>query len=229
MYNFLPDLTNIPIPSQSLGGIPEDNENNVEVGEDVEADENHDNETTSQHSNNSSDTETNETEEALPARDRRPPPYLRDYVTNLENNDDQVQNLAIAMFSSSEDPSTYEEAAKIESWRKAMDSEIQSIEDNGTWELVNLPSGVKAIGVKWIFKTKYNEKGEVEKHKARLVAKGYSHKHGIDYNEVFAPVARWDTIRAILALTANENWKFFQLDVKSVFLHGELDEEVYVE
>jgi hypothetical protein len=65
--------------------------------------------------------------------------------------------------------------------------------------------GANSIGVKWIFKTKMNEKGEIEKYKARLVAKGYSQKHGIDYNEVFAPVARWDTIRIILALAAKEN------------------------
>jgi hypothetical protein len=74
-----------------------------------------------------------------------------------------------------------------------------------------------------------NEKGEIEKYKARLVAKGYSQKHGIDYNEVFAPVARWDTIRIILALAAKENWKVFQLDVKSAFLHGELVEDIYVD
>jgi hypothetical protein len=74
-----------------------------------------------------------------------------------------------------------------------------------------------------------NEKGEIEKYKARLVAKGYSQKHGVDYNEVFAPVARWDTIRIILALAANQNWKVFQLDVKSAFLHGELAEDIYVD
>jgi hypothetical protein len=214
---------------ESISESDDDNENNVEVGNDDEGDENHENETTSQHTTNSSDSETDESEEALPARDRRPPPYLRDYVTNLENNDDQVQNLAIAMFSSSEDPSTYEEAAKVDSWRKAMDSEIQSIEANDTWELVNLPPGVKAIGVKWIFKTKYNEKGQIEKHKARLVAKGYSQKYGIDYSEVFALVARWETIRSILSLAAYEGWCVYQLDVKSAFLHGELVENVYVE
>jgi hypothetical protein len=201
----------------------------VEVGNDDEGNDDHGNDTTSQHTNNSTDNETDGSEDALPARDRRPPAYLRDYVTNLENNDDQVQNLAIALFSSSEDPSTYEEAAKVDSWRKAMDSEIQSIEDNDTWELVNLPPGVKAIGVKWIFKTKYNEKGQIEKHKARLVAKGYSQKYGIDYSEVFAPVARWETIRSILSLAAYEGWCVFQLDVKSAFLHGELVENVYVE
>jgi hypothetical protein len=88
---------------------------------------------------------------------------------------------------------------------------------------------VNAIGVKWVFKTKYNEKGKVEKHKARLVVKGYAQRHGIDYSEVYAPVARWDTIRTVLAIAAYNKWCVFQLDVKSAFLHGDLTETVYIE
>jgi hypothetical protein len=119
----------------------------------------------------------------LPPRTRNPPGWVHDYVTNLEDSDiDQMQNLAV--FCDNSDPHTYEEASKMAVWRKAMDQEIESIERNDTWELVTLPREAKRIGVKWIFKTKYNENGEIEKYKARLVAKGYSQQHGIDFNEV---------------------------------------------
>jgi hypothetical protein len=174
------------------------------------------------------DSEESNDEEELGRRVTRRPVYLDDFVTNENYKISQdLQNLAV--FSPSEDPITYDEAAKHDVWRKAMDAEIAAIESNNTWELTALPASAKKIGVKWIYKTKYNEQGKIEKHKARLVAKGYSQQYGIDYNEVFAPVARWDTIRSILAIAAVNNWYVFQLDVKSAFLHGELNEEVYVE
>ncbi|CAH9103236.1 unnamed protein product [Cuscuta epithymum] len=110
-----------------------------------------------------------------------------------------------------------------------MDDEIKSIVKNKTWELATLPSNHKAIGVKWVFKIKKNAKGEVEKYKARLVAKGYAQRHGVDYEEVFAPVARLETIRLIIALAAHNKWKIHQMDVKSAFLNGFLEEEVYIE
>ena len=110
-----------------------------------------------------------------------------------------------------------------------MDAEISAIQRNNTWELTYLPEGGKTIGVKWVYKTKLNEHGKIDKYKARLVAKGYTQQYGIDYSEVFAPVARMDTIRLILAIAAQEAWPLYQLDVKSTFLHGELDEEVYVD
>ncbi|BBH02765.1 transposable element gene [Prunus dulcis] len=91
------------------------------------------------------------------------------------------------------------------------------------------PSDKQVIGVKWVFKTKLNLDGSVQKNNARLVAKGYVQKPGIDYYETFAPVARLDTIRTLIALAAQRSWKLFQLDVKSAFLNGKLQEEVYVD
>ena len=86
-----------------------------------------------------------------------------------------------------------------------MASEIKSKEKNDTWVLIDLPAGAKKIGVKWIYKTKLNEHGEVDKYKARLVAKGYTQQHGVDYTEVFVLMARMDTIRMIIALAAQRN------------------------
>ncbi|KAL4567103.1 hypothetical protein LXL04_022677 [Taraxacum kok-saghyz] len=133
-----------------------------------------------------------------------------------------------AMYSAMEDPLTYEEACKEDKWRQTMNAEITAIERNHTWELVDLPAGTNPIGVKWVFKTKINELGKVDKYKARLVVKGYAQKEGVDYNEVFAPVPRWDTIRTLIAMAAQRKWKVYQLDVKSAFLNGELKEVVHV-
>ncbi|KAG7561531.1 Zinc finger CCHC-type superfamily [Arabidopsis thaliana x Arabidopsis arenosa] len=162
-------------------------------------------------------------------RTRAPPRYLQDYERGDASTDEEEELQYVALYVSQDDPYTYEEAAEERKWRDAMDAEIESIEKNGTWELVELPVGSKKIGVKWVYKTKVNEKGEVDKFKARLVAKGYSQKHGVDYDEVFAPVARWDTIRMLLAEAAKRQWSVYQLDVKSAFLHGVLKETVFVE
>ena len=153
------------------------------------------------------------------------PAWMIDYVDGEGLSEDEVYVMQMA----AEDPVYYEEAVKEEKWVRAMDNEIQSIEKNNTWSLVDLPADVKKIGVKWVYKTKYNEDGEIAKHKARLVAKGYSQKAGIDYTEVFAPVARMDTVRMIISMAAQKGWKIGQFDVKSAFLHGELCENVYVE
>jgi len=110
-----------------------------------------------------------------------------------------------------------------------MDQEIKMIEKNDTWELTDKPKDKDIIGLKWVYKIKYNEDGSVQKYKARLVAKGYSQQPGIDFNETFAPVVRMETIRMVLAIAAQLKLPVYQLDVKSAFLNGELEEEVYVE
>ena len=132
------------------------------------------------------------------------------------------------MLAQTEEPSCYNEAAGQPQWEEAMAKEIEAIEKNETWSLVPLPVGHKVIELKWVFKLKKNSDSEVIQHKARLVAKGYVQRQGIDFEETFAPVARMDTIRVILALAANYGWKIYHLDVKSAFLNGELEEDVYV-
>eukprot|EP00253_Pinus_taeda_P022752 PITA_22752 len=110
-----------------------------------------------------------------------------------------------------------------------MDEELEQIEKNNTWELVPRPKDKNFIGTKWIFKNKLNENGEVIRNKAILVCKGYAQQEGIDFEETFAPVARLEAIRMFLALSSFQNFKFFQMDVKSAFLNGDLEEEVYIE
>ena len=109
-----------------------------------------------------------------------------------------------------------------------MEEEITSIEKNDTWKLVKAPKSCKPIGVKWVYKLKKNPLGEIVKHKARLVVKGYRQRYGIDYDEVFAPVARFESIHILIALAAQECWSLHHLDVKSAFLNGEIKEEIYV-
>ena len=168
--------------------------------------------------------EVNE-EEAQPiGRVRSRHAWMEDYeVTGLSN---PITHFG---FFADCDPTTFESAVKEEKWRKAMDDEINSIEKNDTWKMCNLPKGQKTIGVKWVFKTKLNKSGEVDKYKARLVVKGYKQQYGVDYTEVFSPVARHDTIRLVIALAAQNSWPIFQLDVKSAFLHGYLEEQVFIE
>jgi hypothetical protein len=106
--------------------------------------------------------------------------------------------------------------------------ELQSIDNNNTWTLTTLPAGHRSIGLKWVYKLKKDENGNVVKHKARLVAKGYVQRAGVDFEEVFAPVARLESVRLILALAAHRGWQVHHMDVKSAFLNGDLEEVVYV-
>ena len=133
-----------------------------------------------------------------------------------------------ALLVMTEESSSYHKAAGQPDWEEAMDLEIESIEKNLTWSLVKLPARDKAIGRKSVFKVKKDSNGEVIKHKTRLVAKGYVQRQGIDFDQVFALVTRIDTIRVMLAVAANQGWQVHHLDVKSAFLNGELQEEVYV-
>lgn len=126
------------------------------------------------------------------------------------------------------EPVNFTEALKISEWRAAMEDELRSIERNHTWDLVQLPKNKKPISVKWVFKLKLDPEGRIVKHKARLVARGFLQKQGVDYTEIFAPVARHETVRVIVSLASNKGWSLTHLDVKSAFLNGALEETVFV-
>ena len=129
------------------------------------------------------------------------------------------------------DPITYEEAVSCpqsELWLEAMRDEIQSMRHNGVWELIELPERQRPIGCKWVYKTKRDSKGKVEKFKARLVAKGFTQREGVDYEATFSPVSSKDSFRVIMALVAHFDMELHQMDVKTAFLNGDLNEEVYM-
>ncbi|KAJ9566643.1 hypothetical protein OSB04_002609 [Centaurea solstitialis] len=134
----------------------------------------------------------------------------------------------LSCFLSQNEPKKVLDAMKDPSWIEAMQEELLQFVLQHVWDLVDLPKGHRVIGTKWIFRNKTDERGIVIKNKARLVALGYTQEEGIDYDEVFAPVARIEAIRLFLAFASYKGFKVYQMDVKSAFLYGTIDEEVYV-
>ena len=131
----------------------------------------------------------------------------------------------------SSEPSSVTEAmscSEHKNWKEAMEAEYQSLCTNQVWDLVPPPKDCKVINSKWVFKCKLGERGQVERYKARLVAQGYSQRPGIDYEETFSPVVRFESVRSVIALAAHENMKLHQMDVKTAFLNGKLQEEVFI-
>ncbi|GJZ99574.1 putative ribonuclease H-like domain-containing protein, partial [Tanacetum coccineum] len=129
---------------------------------------------------------------------------------------------------SKEEPKKISEALQDDSWVQAMQEELLQFKLQQVWVLVDLPHGMKVIGTKWVYRNKRDERGVVVRNKARLVAQGYTQEEGIDYDEVFAPVARMEAIRLFLAFASFMGFIVYQMDVKSAFLYGTIDEEVYV-
>jgi hypothetical protein len=127
------------------------------------------------------------------------------------------------------EPTCFEEAIQKKEWVDAMTEEYQSIIKNDVWEVVPRPKFKDVVSSKWIYKIKHATDESIENHKARFVACGFSQKEGIDYEETFAPVARYTSIRTIIALAAKMKWKLHQMDVKTTFLNGVIEEEVYIE
>ncbi|CAL9000181.1 unnamed protein product [Prunus brigantina] len=126
------------------------------------------------------------------------------------------------------EPSSYAQACQDPKWVAAIHSELQALDTNHTWSLVPLPPGHRPIGCKWIFRIKYNSDGTIDHYKARLVAKGFNQREGIDFTDTFAPVAKLITVRCLLSVAAARDWPLHQMDVHNAFLHGDLQEEVYM-
>jgi hypothetical protein len=126
------------------------------------------------------------------------------------------------------EPSYYEEASSQQVWRNAMMEKYLSIMKNDVWDIVLRPEGKSMVTSKWIYKMKHATDMSIEKHKVRFVAKGFSQVEGVDYEEMFAPVARYTSIRMIISLTSAMGWRLHHMDMKTTFLNGAIEEEVYI-
>ena len=147
-----------------------------------------------------------------------------DYIVFLQEHEDGIGVME-------DDPINFHQAmqsSNSQKWIEAMNEEIKSMKDNDVWDLVTLPEGAKPIGCKWIFKTKRDSMGNLERYKARLVAKGFTQKEGIDFKETFSPVSTKDSFRTIMALVAYFDLELHQMDVKTAFLNGDIDETIYM-
>ena len=150
------------------------------------------------------------------SRSRRMPDYYGDRVFLATDGDD---------------PRTVKQAMRSPAamqWKDAMESEYKALMKHETWKLVDLPDGANLVGCKWVYKTKRTASGEIDRYKSRLVAQGYSQEKGIDFDEVFAPVAKYKSIRTVLAIANQLDLDIHQMDVKSAFLYGDLTEDIYM-
>lgn len=133
-----------------------------------------------------------------------------------------------AMLANTEEPTAVADALQDKNWSLAMDEEYQALCENGTWRLVPPPKGKNVIDCKWVYKLKRRADGKIERYKARLVAKGFKQRYGVDYEDTFSPVVKAGTIQLVLSIAMARGWHLRQLDVKNAFLHGVLQEEVYM-
>jgi hypothetical protein len=153
--------------------------------------------------------------------------YSLSFVLNYNQLSPSHKALSLSLISYIE-PKFFHQAVKLPEWHEAMQAKLDALQANNTWYLTTLPPRKKAIGCKWMYKTKFKVDGTIEIHKARLVAKGYTQSESLGYHETFSPVAKLTIVRCLLAIAAVNNWFLPQLDVNNAFLHGDLDEEVYM-
>ena len=164
-----------------------------------------------------------------PSRQRNPPGEY--WMVHPQNPDGEEAQLAAVFAAMLYEPNTVTEALQSkhkEEWQVAIDAEYGSLLKQEVWTVARLPKGRKAIPVKLVFKVKYNADGTVARFKVRLVVKGFHQKHGIDYNETFAPTVKFTSIRVLLALAAQHDWELVQWDVEVAFLNATVHEEIYI-
>ncbi len=155
----------------------------------------------------------------------------RSHRNNAGQLPERLNDYVVYMSKDKFEPKTYAQAMSCpdaDKWKQAMNEEMQSISENKTWTLTELPKNKKAIGCKWVYKLKFDDQGNVCRYKARLVAQGFSQKYGEDYDEVFAPVARTTTFRILMSVAGMNNYHVKHFDIKTAFLYGEIEEEIYM-
>lgn len=174
------------------------------------------------------------------SRTRKPPVWMQTYSSNIATvNAAELPTVAdqyvpytfrcfLTSVTTSADPSSFKQAVKQQHWIDAMNIELDALEKNGTWIITTLPPGKQSIGSRWLYKTKYKADGSIDRFKSRLVILGCKQQQGVDFGETFAPVAKMATVRTLLAVAAIQKWFTLQMDVTNAFLHGDLDEEVYM-
>lgn len=158
---------------------------------------------------------------------------LQRFFDRFIRENDSYESISYAMAAiAQEEPQTYKQAVECsekESWKAAIRDELEAHKSNGTWRVVKRPQGISTLRVKWVFRTKRDESGTIERFKARLVAKGFDQRQGVDYFETFAPVARMESIRILFALAAAKGLEFERFDVSTAFLNGVIEEQIFIE
>ena len=186
------------------------------------------------------------------SRIRHPPSHLKDFVCHVSNQSSSPpsstdflsypitdslsynklsnQHLhSVFSLQTHTEPKSYVEASKFDCWKKTMETELTALIQTGTWKIVDLPPNIKPIGCRWVYKIKHHADGSIERFKARLVAKVYNQIEGLDYFDTYSLVAKMTTVRLVIALASIHHWFIHQLDVNNAFLHGQLQEDVYMQ
>lgn len=154
-------------------------------------------------------------------------PYPISSVVSYEKFNPLVQTY-IFSYTLETEPKKFSQAMKSDKWKASVTVEFDALELNGTWDIESLPPGKNVVGCRWIFTIKYNPNGIVERYKSRLVAQGYTQQEGLDYMDTFSPVTKLTSVKLLLSLASAKGWRLTQMDVSNAFLHGDLDEEIYM-